>query len=96
MATDNTYNGSANYATWRVKLEIFDGMDVIGAFPYEISEGDVYALAQQLKEYALHLISISHGDTECLAESYARAFLREVDWEEIAQSIIKNHQLEVK
>ena len=23
---DNTYNGWTNYATWRVNLEIFDGM----------------------------------------------------------------------
>ena len=24
--TDTTYNGWTNYATWRVNLEIFDGM----------------------------------------------------------------------
>ena len=24
--TDNTYNGWTNYATWRVNLEIFDGL----------------------------------------------------------------------
>ena len=24
---DKTYNGWTNYATWRVNLEIFDGMD---------------------------------------------------------------------
>ena len=26
--TDNSYNGWRNYETWRVNLEVFDGMDV--------------------------------------------------------------------
>jgi hypothetical protein len=95
MQANNTYNGWTNYATWRVNLEIFDGMDALGAFPYEITEADTYGLSQQLKEYALDLIAVSHGDLECLAESYARAFLSDVNWYEIAESIIENNQSEV-
>jgi len=96
MTIDNTYNGWTNYATWRVDLEVFDGIDAISAFPYEIAEGDTYGLSQQLKEYALHLIFNQYGDGECLAESYARAFLSDVNWYEIAEHIIENNQLEVE
>ena len=28
--TDNTYNGWSNYETWRVNLEIFDGLQTDG------------------------------------------------------------------
>lgn len=96
MATENTYNGWTNYATWRVNLEIFDGMDVLAIFPYQIAEADTYDLSQQLKEYALDLIFNQYGDGECLAESYARAFLSDVNWYEIAEHIIENNQLEVE
>ena len=96
MTTDQTYNGWTNYATWRVNLEIFDGMDALAIFPYQIAKAETYDLSQQLKEYALDLIFNQYGDGECLAESYARAFLSDVNWYEIAEHIIENNQLEVE
>lgn len=72
-----TYNGWTNYATWRVNLEIFDGMsprDVTGTRDVE-----AYELGQAMKEYAEEMLS---GDS--LAVSYALAFLSDVNWYEIA------------
>lgn len=77
------YNGWTNYATWRVNLEIFDGMS-----PYDFNKGSAYELGQSLKEYANELID-TQG--EGLAVDYARAFLSEVNWQEIAQAMKNDH-----
>ena len=79
----NTYNGWTNYATWRVNLEIFDGMD---QFYFGFEGLDEYDLSQCLKEYANELIDMQG---EGLAVDYARAFISDVNWQEIAQSMIE-------
>ena len=79
-----TYNGWTNYATWRVNLEIFDCME-----PRDIGgKGmDKFDLADCLKEYANE--AIETGCDNGLALDYARAFLSDVNWQEIAQSMIE-------
>lgn len=79
-----SYNGWANYATWRVMLEIFDGMsarDLTGRNVPAVSE-----LKDACREYAEQIIE----DTtqEGLGRDYALAFLAEVEWWEIADSIL--------
>jgi hypothetical protein len=81
--TDTTYNGWTNYATWRVNLEIFDGLN---PSDYGWSIEDDYDLAQELEEYTMEIIDM--GTPESLAKSYALAFLSDVDWREIAQHMI--------
>jgi hypothetical protein len=80
MTQDTTYNGWTNYATWRVNLEIFDflapadmGWDAL----------DIYELTTALKDYAYE--AIEGSAPEGLALSYARAFLGDVNWGEIAR-----------
>ena len=83
MATDNTYQGWSNYATWRINLEIFDGMspqDVTGDRRVKVSD-----LADALKDQAEQLIE--SGSSEGLARDYALAFLSDVDWREIAEGM---------
>lgn len=80
---DTKYNGWTNYATWRVNLEIFDGLSPID---YGWTVEDDYDLAQQLQEYAEEIICM--GATDGLAKDYALAFLSDVDWREIAQHMI--------
>ena len=72
------YNGWTNYATWRVNLEIFDGID-----PSEMGwhKLDKYDLADTLKEYANEALEMNAS--EGLALDYARAFLQDVEWYEI-------------
>lgn len=74
------YNGWTNYATWRVNLEIFDGMS-----PYDFNKSDAYELGQDLKSYAEEIIGTGCDNT--LALDYALAFLDDVNWREIAQSM---------
>lgn len=78
------YNGWTNYATWRVNLEIFDGLE-----PADIWKGlDKYDLADCLREYAHEIIDQTG---EGLAVDYAKAFLMDVNWREIAQSMIETY-----
>ena len=78
----NTYNGWTNYSTWRVNLEIFDGQDPEG---FDFDQG-AYCLGKDLREYAEQLIEDT--SIEGLARDYALAFLREVNWTEIAKHMI--------
>jgi hypothetical protein len=84
---NNTYNGWTNYETWRVNLEIFDGLS-----PRDIA-GDGYdtpsELAPTLQAYAEDLIFIDCN--EGLARNYAVAFMSEVNWNEVAEHLIENY-----
>ena len=86
--TDETYNGWTNYATWRVNLEMFDGVD-----PRDISTrfhpDEAYNLGHDLKEWAEQLLSDT--SPQGLALDYALAFLGEVNWHEIAEHLIEDY-----
>lgn len=76
------YNGWTNYATWRVNLEMFDGLsasDITGRALPAVSE-----LAAALREQAEEIIL--QTSTEGLARDYALAFLSDVNWHEIASN----------
>jgi hypothetical protein len=90
MQNENGYNGWANYATWRVKLEMFDGFDVQDLYPVEVAEKDVYGLSLQLKEYANNIICDPFANSESLAVDYALAFLQDVHWYEIAEHMVSS------
>lgn len=79
--TDTTYNGWTNYATWRVRIEMFDGVDYASK-----NDLDAYDLGQVLRDEALEIID---GQAQGYAYDYARAFLNDVNWFEIA-----GHQIE--
>ena len=80
MAQDKTYNGWSNYATWRINLEIFDNFDIsdYDKTPYELSE--------QLKDYVEDCIFDVYD--EGLVKDYARAFIQEVNFYEIAEALL--------
>jgi hypothetical protein len=77
-----TYNGWTNYATWRVSLEIFDGYDFEDLNPQEIT-------ATFCEEWVEECIfnNFDTCNTPMLIEDYARAFLRDVNYYEIAKHI---------
>jgi hypothetical protein len=86
MATDTTYNGWTNYATWRVNLEIFDGLtsDYYGT-------NDTTRLAQELRDHAEEIIEATTTEAG-LARDYALAFLGDVNWREIARHLIEANE----
>lgn len=79
------YNGWTNYATWRVRLEMFDG-----DFASD-NDLDAYDLGQFLRDTAEEMIS---EQSEGLAQDYALAFLDEVNWREIAEHMIEDYRPE--
>lgn len=84
------YNGWTNYATWRVNLEIFDGMstrDITGRDLPTVSE-----LHDALQQYAEQMIEQTSG--EGLARDYALAFLSDVDWDEIANNMLVDYYVD--
>jgi hypothetical protein len=83
----NTYNGWTNYETWRINLEIFDGLNILDFYPD--AKPDLYELAVFLDEYVQDLIN--EGGNE-LAISYASAFISNVNWSEIAVHLIENKE----
>ncbi len=85
--TDKTYNGWANYATWRVNLEMFDGMD---AEDMGWTSFDKYDLAPVLKDYAEEIVESTAE--EGLARQYAMAFLSDVNYREIADMLLSEYE----
>lgn len=83
-----TCNGWTNYATWRVNLEMVDGVEPTlwcdtGAYTEECHLADcIKSLCED------HIHETSDG----LARDYALAFLETVNWEEIARNVISNYR----
>lgn len=80
---DNTHNGWTNYATWRVNLEICD--DITSSLVGEQTFDSVDDLAEYLENEVDEVIT-NYGELKGLAVDYARAFLSDVDWHEIASN----------
>lgn len=90
---EETYNGWTNYATWRVNLEVIDGWA-----EYHTEDKDhetfeeIYELGEHLKDYAEETIFQDEGgDGNMLMAGYARAFLDEVNWYEIAKNLADSY-----
>jgi hypothetical protein len=83
--TDKTYNGWSNYETWRINLEIFDGvtledLNTVEVDPYEVKEEIIFVGCRYDERGQSNLM-----------EDYARAFLQDVNWYEIAQHMVNEH-----
>ena len=83
MSNSNGYNGWTNYATWRVQLEIFDGMEIDEAMTHE-----------DVKDYAEQIIEDTSSPG--LARDYALAFLSDVDWQEIADNLNDYNEINLR
>ena len=81
------YNGWTNYATWRVNLEIFDGLDPRDMGWHKL---DKYDLADCLKEYAIDMLQ-DQSPAISLVFAYAMAFVSEVNWLEIAGHMLEEY-----
>jgi hypothetical protein len=91
---DKRYNGWANYATWKVNLEYFDG-DLDGIFDLSPDEfAGAYHLGKELESYVHNLLDES-GAPEYVLD-LARSFLSDVDWREIAEHMIEDAELEIE
>jgi hypothetical protein len=79
------YNGWTNYATWRVNLEIIDGIEI-----------DTKQCAASIKEIIDDVVFSQYDGMNSLMYDYASAFVSEVNFYEIAQSINEELELQTK
>ena len=87
--TNKTYNGWSNYATWRIKLEIFDGVEHFRANHLSICGYDPDGQPvdhEYIKDMAEEIV-LGDVNEQSLAHSYAHAFMSDVNWHEIAEHI---------
>jgi len=88
---EKKYNGWTNYATWRINLEIWDGYNWENKTFEEVSD-----LTKRLEEQTDEVLT-DYGENETgLALDYARAFVSDVNWHEIAQHFIDENKNLVK
>ena len=85
--TDTTYNGWRNYATWRVNLEIIDGMDFNGQ-----TFDDIDALASYLEDFVDEVLTNFGEIKKGIALDYARSFVADCDYHEIAQQYADDNE----
>ena len=81
------YNGWKNYPTWRVNLEILGDIQWV--------EEEIEILNEEmLEDYVENAVFENNGISGHLGlmEDYARAFLANVDYREIYESIMENYQ----
>ena len=81
------YNGWTNYATWRINLEIIQDTE----FKEKVSADTV----KDIIEEAI-FVNFDTCDTPRLIEDYARAFVSQVNFYEIAKSINEEIDLQTK
>jgi hypothetical protein len=96
--SNEKYNGWTNYETWRVNLEMLDGMTPED-FGFQLYNTDpdsiadmVNALKMNLEEYVWDIIG---QDAKGFALDLAESFLSKVDWEEIAEHMVSDYASEV-
>lgn len=89
--TKESYNGWTNYETWRIQLEVIDGM-TLEDFGFDLHNvdtdevADTERLAEYVEQYVDEIVlsTVPNG----LARDLAESFLGRVDWFEIAEHLI--------
>ena len=77
------YNGWTNYATWRIALEWFDGDN---EWLEDYLSKEAYDVSQIIIGYVREAID-QQSPEGSFANSYAHAFLDDVNWFEIAKHL---------
>jgi len=75
------HNGFANYATWRVKVDVFKDFDLDD---WCLDMLDIVELAGWMLDHVREIIE--EAAQPGLARHYAIYFIAEVDWQELAQT----------
>ena len=88
------YNGWANYETWRINLEMFDGYDPSDDLSrYDFADGDREKAIENLSA-SLESLAEDYINETCtggLAYDLAMSFLSKVEFEEIAEHMVDDY-----
>lgn len=92
-----SYNGWSNYETWRVNLEMVDGMSLDDFLEFHDKDSvfdanQVQYLADLIRDYCEDLVEQQvDGLSPRLGVDIVMSFLGMVDWTEIATHLIDNY-----
>lgn len=90
MITRNECNGWTTYETWRINLEVIDGMTLedFGFDLHDVDTDDVADVERLAHAIESHVVdSVMVGGNE-LALNLLEHFFTQVDWVELAEHII--------
>lgn len=88
--TMTQYNGWSNYETWRVNLEMLDGMSIqdFGYEPRDLDAGDYDKMELVADALEIYVCEMVEQDAKGFALDLAQSFLARVDWMEIAEHMV--------
>jgi len=76
---DKKYNGWANYATWLVNVTLVSDL--------RFDDYEDVITSEYLEEIVEDIVFNNTVEKDCLAADFARAFLADVDYQELAEAI---------
>jgi hypothetical protein len=83
----SNYNGWTNWETWKVNLELLDGLDASDLNIEHYTQDEYYEAGQVIEEYVGELISMEYN-TDGFVSGIVRGFLSDVNWSELAKMFI--------
>ena len=95
----SNYNGWTNWETWKVNLELLDGLDASDLNIEHYTQDEYYEAGQVIEEYVQELIDLEYNGgnkSGGFISGVIRGFMSEVNWSELAKCFIdewvENHQ----
>lgn len=83
----STYNGWTNWETWKVNLEILDGMDASDLSIEHYTQDEYYEAGQLISDYVSEVLSPEYtGDG--FVGNIVHDFMLTVNWNELAKHFI--------
>lgn len=83
----STYNGWTNWETWKVNLEILDGLDASDLNIEHYTQDEYYEAGQVIEEYVGEILSMEYN-TDGFVSGVVHSFLHAVNWAELAKMFI--------
>jgi len=83
----SNYNGWTNWETWKVNLELLDGMDASDLNIEHYTQDEYYEAGQVIEEYVGELIAMEY-QYDGFNGSIIRGFMSDVNWSELAKCFI--------
>jgi hypothetical protein len=83
----SNYNGWTNWETWKVNLELLDGMDASDLNIEHYTQDEYYEAGQVIEEYVGELIAMEY-QYDGFTGGIIRGFMSDVNWSELAKCFI--------
>lgn len=82
-----SYNGWTNWETWKVNLELLDGLDASDLNIEHYTQDEYYEAGQVIEEYVGEHLSTEYN-TDGFVSGIVYGFLHDVNWSELAKCFI--------